>query len=168
MLEAQKLWDLGWILLLVSLISPALAENVDLAARNDAFINYKEGPSQCTDRLPDCHDRAIGNGCAYNAFVMRTFCPVACDHERCSHRGTRRVRCFRSNAAHPDCKGAFCPALTQADIRMHDVGCMQAKHKGHASMSGTLTFQQIMTQQLGIPRQHWKSVQLLVSGEGCD
>jgi hypothetical protein len=107
MAKARRL-DLGWILLLISLVSPALAENVDLATRNEAFINYKEGPgpSQCTDRLPDCHDRAIGNGCSYNAFVMRTFCPVACDHERCSHRGTRRVCCFDTRTqccSTPDC-----------------------------------------------------------------
>ncbi len=57
--------------------------------RDHAFIGYTEAsPSaRCSDKLPDCLLREVGNGCLYDAFTMRQFCPATCNIERCSGLG---------------------------------------------------------------------------------
>ncbi|GAX79908.1 hypothetical protein CEUSTIGMA_g7348.t1 [Chlamydomonas eustigma] len=58
--------------------------------RDHAFIGYSERTSvRCTDKLPDCMERAVGNGCLYEAFHMRLLCPYSCNIKRCSTQGKR-------------------------------------------------------------------------------
>ncbi|KAL6755522.1 hypothetical protein V8C86DRAFT_2676453 [Haematococcus lacustris] len=71
------------------LIAAAAALSSD--DRDGAFVGYHEKVAGCLDRMEDCPARALGNGCAYDPFNLRSFCPVACDLEKCSHRGHKKV-----------------------------------------------------------------------------
>lgn len=69
--------------------------------RGNAFIGYTEMTSgDCADQLRDCEERAVGNGCLYGVFTMRTFCPSTCNVERCTTMGRKiKHRGFASPSA---------------------------------------------------------------------
>lgn len=79
-----------WLLLLWAHCPPTGAS--DTAARNQAFIGYTElTAGSCVDHLPDCEERAVDNGCLYDAYTMRTFCSATCNVERCSGSGSEHT-----------------------------------------------------------------------------
>ncbi|KAJ9521686.1 hypothetical protein QJQ45_015390, partial [Haematococcus lacustris] len=84
---SQKL-VVGSVAALVLIAAAAALSSDD---RDGAFVGYHEKAAGCLDRMEDCAARALGNGCAYDPFNLRSFCPVACDLEKCSHRGHKKV-----------------------------------------------------------------------------
>ncbi len=79
-----------------------------LESREEAFIGYSERFGPCADQLDDCLPRSVDNGCLYDAFTMRRFCPSICNIPRCTSEGIRvsspldsGLRCLSSGPMRP-------------------------------------------------------------------
>lgn len=62
-----------------------------LASRKDAFIGYREQIMACADTLPTCLKKARANHCLSDPWIMRRFCPLACNVDRCTAPGATQV-----------------------------------------------------------------------------
>lgn len=77
--------------MLFGLLSLLLAGSARSAGwdRSDAFGSaWSQG---CRDKFPDCIDRALDNGCIYNSFSMRSYCPATCLVQSCTNEGSVKV-----------------------------------------------------------------------------
>ncbi len=132
-----------------------------LGDRSDSFIGYTEGlAGACEDRIDECPQLAHENGCIYNAFQMRKFCPTTCGVTRCVH-GAKKVR---GRGGTPRCTPRHA-WLQRPPFHRALPLLKQVIHRGHATTEGTTAYRALMARQYPLPARAFTRVHLKPQGE---